>query len=37
VQEEVRNVARAVLQTAQKLRRGELQPPDAGLKQPRQK
>jgi multimeric flavodoxin WrbA len=37
VQEEVRNAARAVLAAAQKLRRGELKPPDAGLKPPRPK
>jgi hypothetical protein len=37
VQEEVRNVARAVLTAAAELRAGRLSRPDAGLKQPRAK
>jgi multimeric flavodoxin WrbA len=37
VQEEVRNVARAVLAAAAELRAGRLSRPDAGLKQPRAK
>ena len=37
VQEEVRNVARAVAAAVPRLRSGELTPPDAGLRQPRPK
>jgi multimeric flavodoxin WrbA len=37
VQDEVRNVARALVAAAQRLRRGELAPPDAALKPPRPK
>jgi multimeric flavodoxin WrbA len=37
VQEEVRNVARAVAQAVGELRAGRLSPPDAGLKRPRPK
>ena len=37
VQEETRNVARALTRAVRALRTGELQPPDAGLKPPRQK
>jgi hypothetical protein len=37
VQEEVRNVARAVAKAVGELREGRLSMPDAGLKQPRPK
>jgi multimeric flavodoxin WrbA len=36
-QEEVRNAARALVQAVKQLRRGELNPPDAGLHSPRPK
>jgi len=36
-QEEVRNAARSLVAAVQQLRRGELKPPDAGLREPRQK
>jgi multimeric flavodoxin WrbA len=36
-QEEVRNAARSLVAAVQQLRRGELKPPDAGLRQPRLK
>ena len=36
-QEEVRNAARALVTAVKQLRRGELKPPDAGLRSPRQK
>jgi multimeric flavodoxin WrbA len=36
-QEEVRNAARALVAAVRQLRRGELKPPDAGLRSPRQK
>lgn len=37
VQEEVRNVARAMAQCLPRLRAGELTPPDKGLREPRPK
>ncbi|MDT3669349.1 MAG: hypothetical protein ROZ37_03325 [Aromatoleum sp.] len=37
VQEEVRNVARAVIEAVKALREGRLSRPDAGLRQPRPK
>jgi hypothetical protein len=37
VQEEARNVARAVVQAVKALRAGRLNPPDKGLKWPRTK
>jgi multimeric flavodoxin WrbA len=36
-QEEVRNAARALAAAVKQLRRGEIKPPDAGLREPRQK
>ena len=36
-QEEVRNAARSLVTAVRQLRRGELKPPDAGLRAPRQK
>jgi hypothetical protein len=36
-QEEVRNAARALIAAVRQLRRGELKPPDAGLREPRPK
>jgi hypothetical protein len=36
-QEEVRNAARALVTAVRQLRSGELKPPDAGLREPRQK
>jgi multimeric flavodoxin WrbA len=36
-QEEVRNAARALAAAVEQLRRGEIRPPDAGLRQPREK
>jgi len=36
-QEEVRNAARALIAAVRQLRRGELKPPDAGLREPRLK
>ena len=36
-QEEVRNAARSLIAAVKQLRRGELKPPDAGLRAPRQK
>jgi hypothetical protein len=36
-QEEVRNAARSLIAAVKQLRRGELKPPDAGLRSPRQK
>jgi hypothetical protein len=37
VQEDVRNAARALVQAVHQLRRGELRPPDAGLRPARPK
>jgi multimeric flavodoxin WrbA len=37
LQEEVRNAARALVESVRQLRRGELKQPDAGLKEPRPK
>jgi multimeric flavodoxin WrbA len=37
LQEEVRNAARSLVAAVRQLRRGELKPPDAGLRAPRQK